>query len=161
MDVAATHPSNDTGSNATSQKAGVSHVEHVEQVSQVGWRDIKTVALVVEEPKADFTLKPIILDEIRPDEILIEMKYSGICMPGDPPPMANCFGFCADGRQVTQTLCCNKGSYRSLFEMSDYREFHRVCLAYVNQMFQQISGINLITYYAPVCLLKATFTSCH
>ncbi|KAJ5423082.1 Major facilitator superfamily domain general substrate transporter [Penicillium cf. griseofulvum] len=43
----------------------------------------------------------------------------------------------------------NKGSYRSLFKMSEYREFHRVALAYVNQMFQQISGINLITYYAP------------
>lgn len=43
-----------------------------------------------------------------------------------------------------------KGSYRSLFDMSEYREFHRVVLAYVNQMFQQISGINLITYYAPM-----------
>ncbi|PKY02699.1 general substrate transporter [Aspergillus campestris IBT 28561] len=43
----------------------------------------------------------------------------------------------------------NKGSYRSLFDMSEYREFHRVALAYINQMFQQISGINLITYYAP------------
>ncbi|GAB7363332.1 hypothetical protein MBLNU230_g3613t1 [Neophaeotheca triangularis] len=43
----------------------------------------------------------------------------------------------------------NKGSYRALFQMSSYREFHRVVLAYVNQMFQQISGINLITYYAP------------
>ncbi|KAI7476008.1 general substrate transporter, partial [Hortaea werneckii] len=43
----------------------------------------------------------------------------------------------------------SKGSFRSLFDMSEYREFHRVCLAYVNQMFQQISGINLITYYAP------------
>ncbi|KAL4866527.1 hypothetical protein BDV12DRAFT_132748 [Aspergillus spectabilis] len=44
----------------------------------------------------------------------------------------------------------SKGSFRSLFKMSEYREFHRVVLAYVNQMFQQISGINLITYYAPV-----------
>ena len=34
----------------------------------------------------------------------------------------------------------SKGSFRSLFEMSEYREFHRVVLAYVNQMFQQISG---------------------
>lgn len=41
----------------------------------------------------------------------------------------------------------SKGSYRSLFKMSEYREFHRVALAYVNQVFQQISGINLITYY--------------
>lgn len=41
----------------------------------------------------------------------------------------------------------SKGSFRSLFKMSEYREFHRVALAYVNQMFQQISGINLITYY--------------
>jgi hypothetical protein len=41
----------------------------------------------------------------------------------------------------------NKGTYKSLFKMSEYREFHRVALAYVNQMFQQISGINLITYY--------------
>lgn len=44
----------------------------------------------------------------------------------------------------------SKGSYRSLFKMSEYREFHRVVLAYVNQMFQQISGINLITYYVSV-----------
>lgn len=41
----------------------------------------------------------------------------------------------------------SKGSYRSLFQMSEYREFHRVVLAYVVQMYQQISGINLITYY--------------
>lgn len=34
--------------------------------------------------------------------------------------------------------------------MSSYRNFHRTLLAFVNQMFQQISGINLITYYAPV-----------
>lgn len=41
----------------------------------------------------------------------------------------------------------SKGTYRSLFRMSEYREFHRVALAYVVQMYQQISGINLITYY--------------
>lgn len=33
----------------------------------------------------------------------------------------------------------SKGSFRSLFAMSEYREFHRVALAYVNQMFQQVS----------------------
>ncbi|EGD99308.1 sugar transporter STL1 [Trichophyton tonsurans CBS 112818] len=41
-----------------------------------------------------------------------------------------------------------KGSFRDLFTMDKDRHLHRVILAYVNQMFQQISGINLITYYA-------------
>lgn len=51
-------------------------------------------------------------------------------------------------RSVQQTVKeMSKGSYRSLFQMTEYREFHRVVLAYVCQMFQQISGINLITYY--------------
>ena len=41
-----------------------------------------------------------------------------------------------------------KGSFSDLFTMDENRHFHRTVLAYVNQMFQQISGINLITYYA-------------
>ncbi|KAK8152988.1 sugar transporter STL1 [Phyllosticta citrichinensis] len=41
-----------------------------------------------------------------------------------------------------------QGSFRDLFTMGKDRHFHRTVLAYVNQMFQQISGINLITYYA-------------
>ncbi|KAI5777944.1 sugar transporter family protein [Geopyxis carbonaria] len=39
-------------------------------------------------------------------------------------------------------------SFRDLFTMDRNRHFHRVVLGYVAQMFQQISGINLITYYA-------------
>lgn len=46
-------------------------------------------------------------------------------------------------------LEASKGSFRDLFTMGEDRHFHRVVLAYVNQMFQQISGINLITYYIP------------
>lgn len=42
----------------------------------------------------------------------------------------------------------SKGSFSDLFTMGDDRHLHRTVLAYVNQMFQQISGINLITYYA-------------
>jgi hypothetical protein len=38
--------------------------------------------------------------------------------------------------------------WRDLFTNDENRHFHRVVLAYVNQVFQQISGINLITYYA-------------
>ncbi|MCJ1288134.1 hypothetical protein MMC26_007489 [Xylographa opegraphella] len=41
-----------------------------------------------------------------------------------------------------------QGSFRDLFTMTETRHFHRTVLAYVNQVFQQISGINLITYYA-------------
>lgn len=41
--------------------------------------NIRTEAVIVTEPKADFELQDIILDEVRPDEVLIEMKYSGIC----------------------------------------------------------------------------------
>ncbi|KAL8696402.1 MAG: hypothetical protein Q9224_002814 [Gallowayella concinna] len=40
---------------------------------------LKTEAFVVQEPKAGFKLTPIILDEVRPDEVLVEMKYTGIC----------------------------------------------------------------------------------
>ncbi|KAL2045291.1 hypothetical protein N7G274_002374 [Stereocaulon virgatum] len=42
----------------------------------------------------------------------------------------------------------SKGSFRDLFTMGEDRHFHRTLLAYMNQVFQQISGINLITYYA-------------
>lgn len=38
--------------------------------------------------------------------------------------------------------------WADLFTMGPDRNFHRVVLGYVNQVFQQISGINLITYYA-------------
>ena len=39
-------------------------------------------------------------------------------------------------------------TFKDLFTMDEDRHFHRVALAYVNQVFQQITGINLITYYA-------------
>ena len=39
-----------------------------------------------------------------------------------------------------------KGNFTDLFTMNENRHFHRTVLAYVNQMFQQISGINLITW---------------
>ncbi|KAF9880812.1 hypothetical protein CkaCkLH20_01854 [Colletotrichum karsti] len=73
-------------------EAGTEHVEHVEHIESAvsagqmtnttkseRLKDIETVAYVVEEVHADFKLVPVILDEIRPDEVLVEMKYSGIC----------------------------------------------------------------------------------
>ncbi|KAF3761590.1 hypothetical protein M406DRAFT_94894 [Cryphonectria parasitica EP155] len=41
--------------------------------------NIETEALVVAAPGDDFKLVPIILDEVRGNEVLVEMKYSGIC----------------------------------------------------------------------------------
>ncbi|KAH6717145.1 sugar porter family MFS transporter [Leptodontidium sp. MPI-SDFR-AT-0119] len=38
-----------------------------------------------------------------------------------------------------------KGTFKDLFTMGPDRHSHQTILAYVNQMFQQISGINLIT----------------
>ncbi|KAH9888180.1 general substrate transporter [Xylariomycetidae sp. FL2044] len=44
----------------------------------------------------------------------------------------------------------SKGSFRDLFTMGKERNFHRALLGYMSQVFQQITGCNLITYYAPV-----------
>ncbi|KHN97344.1 Alcohol dehydrogenase superfamily, zinc-type [Metarhizium album ARSEF 1941] len=41
--------------------------------------NIRTEALVVHKPGDDFVMRPVILDEVRSDEVLVEMKYSGIC----------------------------------------------------------------------------------
>lgn len=60
----------------------------------------------------------------------------------DDPYIINEFAAIKDTVLVMQ-----QGSFKDLFTMDEDRNFHRVCLAYVNQMFQQISGINLITYY--------------
>lgn len=36
-----------------------------------------------------------------------------------------------------------KATFRDLFTMDENRHFHRVVLAYANQVMQQVSGINL------------------
>ncbi|KAF2871573.1 hypothetical protein BDV95DRAFT_594664 [Massariosphaeria phaeospora] len=41
-------------------------------------------------------------------------------------------------------------SFRDLFTMDENRHLHRVILAYSNQALQQLSGINLITYFSPM-----------
>ncbi|KAK3377220.1 chaperonin 10-like protein [Lasiosphaeria ovina] len=40
---------------------------------------VKTEALVVQSAGAAFEMTPIVIDELRPDEVLVEMKYSGFC----------------------------------------------------------------------------------
>ncbi|KAF4912523.1 Aryl-alcohol dehydrogenase [Colletotrichum fructicola] len=70
--------------------ANSEHVEYVEHIERAAGqtannssngsdqKNIETVGYVVEEVNADFKLVPVILDEIRPNEVLVEMKYSGV-----------------------------------------------------------------------------------
>jgi len=44
----------------------------------------------------------------------------------------------------------SRGAFVDMFTMDKTRHFHRTLLAFVAQVFQQISGINLITYYAAI-----------
>lgn len=45
----------------------------------MSFTNIETEALVVAKPGEHFQLTPIILDQVRGNEVLVEMKYSGIC----------------------------------------------------------------------------------
>jgi Zn-dependent alcohol dehydrogenase len=40
---------------------------------------VETEALVVHKPGGNFEMTPIVLQDLRPDEILVEIKYSGVC----------------------------------------------------------------------------------
>lgn len=42
-------------------------------------KNISTTALVVEKPGAPFLLENVILDEVRSQELLVEIKYAGVC----------------------------------------------------------------------------------
>lgn len=77
----------------------------------------------------------------KEDEALEVLEYVNDMSRDDP-------NIITEFDDVKQTVIeMSKGSYRSLFEMTDYREFHRVVLAYVNQMYQQISGKYTINLY--------------
>ena len=41
--------------------------------------NIATKAIVVEKPGAPFVLQDVTLDEVRPREVLVQMKYTGLC----------------------------------------------------------------------------------
>lgn len=48
-------------------------------MTEVQTKDIETIAYVVHNPKEDFVLEDVVLDEMRDDEVLVDMKFSGIC----------------------------------------------------------------------------------
>jgi predicted site-specific integrase-resolvase len=53
-------------------------------------------------------------------------------------------------------LVMQQGGFRDLFTMDEDRNFHRVVLAYVNQMFQQISGVSKARVQIVVCTSTPT-----
>jgi len=62
--------------------------------------------------------------------------------PADDPVVQDEF------KTVNETVFeMSRGGFRDCFKRNKNRNFHRTVLAYVNQMFQQISGINILTYY--------------
>ena len=42
-------------------------------------KQIPTKAFVVESPKSPFVLQDVVLDEVRDNEVLVEMMYTGLC----------------------------------------------------------------------------------
>lgn len=48
----------------------------------------------------------------------------------------------------------SKGSFGSAFTMGDYRHVHRTCLAVLLQVFQQMTGINLITQFLALIFIQ-------
>ncbi len=64
-------------------------------------------------------------------------------LPPDDPYVLDEFSAIKD-----TVLDMSRLGLRDLFSRDENRHLHRTCLAYVNQMFQQISGINLVVYYA-------------
>jgi Zn-dependent alcohol dehydrogenase len=48
-------------------------------MAEVSTSNIDTIGYVVHRAKADFKLEDIVLTEMQDDELLVDMKYSGIC----------------------------------------------------------------------------------
>ncbi|KAI9685714.1 MAG: hypothetical protein M1822_004274 [Bathelium mastoideum] len=77
------------------------------------------------------------------DDKAIEVLCALSDLPEDDPKIQNQY------KEMKDTVFeMAKGSFGDCFKTNKNRNLHRTILGYVNQMFQQISGINIITYYA-------------
>ena len=48
-------------------------------MAETSTKNIETIGYVVHGPKEEFKLEELVLDEMQDDELLVDMKYSGIC----------------------------------------------------------------------------------
>lgn len=76
---------------------------------------LRTEALVVSKPGGSFEMTPIQLQDLRPDEILVEMKYSGVCHTVSISPSHRFGGTRHKGLCVT---CRTSSSKRVLWQGS-------------------------------------------
>ena len=58
---------------------GASRCRQRASIAKLSTLPLKTEGLVVERPNSGFKLMPVVLENMRSDEVLVEMKYSGIC----------------------------------------------------------------------------------
>lgn len=56
--------------------------------------NIRTKAYVVHREGDPFTLCDVVLDEVRPNEVLVEIWYTGICHTVSIPAHFTAFSFC-------------------------------------------------------------------
>lgn len=73
------------------------------------YQDIPTKAYVVEEKGGPFILKDVVLDEVRADEVLVEIKYSGLCHTVRLFPRSLFY----QGYEPDPCICCRTSSYNT------------------------------------------------
>ncbi|XTI96141.1 sugar transporter STL1 [Cenococcum geophilum] len=83
----------------------------------------------------------LLLNGREDDALMVLTALSDL--PPDDPMIQNEFSAIKDTVPEMQS-----GTFIDCFRMHRNRNLHRTALAFVIQMFQQISGINIITYYA-------------
>ncbi len=74
-------------------------------------KPITTKALVVDKPGAPFVLEDVVLDKLRNNELLVDIKYSGLCHTVSPPPRS----------VLTSTLTTLSGPRHTAWQDADWR----------------------------------------
>ena len=80
------------------------------------------------------------LSDLPPDDVALQSMYVEASLLTNYKPYVH-GEFSAIKDTVLET---SQGSFRDLFTMGEDRHLHRTILAYMNQVFQQISGIKFV-----------------